>query len=423
MSVQFGRWNIDGTPVERAYLENVKSVIAAYGPDGDGCYTSGGISMLYRALHTTKEARREAQPHTTESGTVITWDGRLDNREEIISQFCDSLTSGSTDVSLVAAAYKAWGTGCFAKLIGDWALSIWDADSRSLILVKDPIGTRHLYYFADKNEVTWSTDLEPLVLFARRSFALNEEYVAGWFSFFPSAHLTPYVGINSVPPSSYALIRPGSCVVRKYWDFDPGKKIRYHTDAEYEEHFRTVFTESVRRRLRSESPVLADLSGGMDSSAIVCMADILIARGSAETPRLDTVSYYDDSEPTWNERPYFVKVEEKRGRRGHHINAAPDQIYTFGYESDRIAATPASHVRQTEAANRYAACVKLHGSRVVLSGLGGDEVMGGVPTPMAELEDLIATAQFKRLVYQLKLWALNKRRPRQATRSASVRDR
>ena len=58
----------------------------------------------------------------------------------------------------------------------------------------------------------------------------------------------------------------------------------------------------------------------MDSSAIVCMADTIIARGATETPRLDTVSYYDDSEPNWNERPYFTKVEEKRGRTGCHID-------------------------------------------------------------------------------------------------------
>jgi asparagine synthase (glutamine-hydrolysing) len=199
--------------------------------------------------------------------------------------------------------------------------------------------------------------------------------------------------------------------VRKYWDFDPGKRIRYRSDREYEEHFRTVFLESVRRRLRSDCSVLAELSGGMDSSSIVCAADILLARGTAETPRLDTVSYYDDSEPNWNERPYIAKVEEKRGRRGHHINAAAEQTYIFGYESDRLAATPCSNVRPTEAAKHYATCIKSHGNRVVLTGIGGDELMGGVPTPLPELEDLIARAHFKSLAHQLKLWSLNKRRP------------
>src|SRR5258708_2167464 len=160
------------------------------------------------------------------------------------------------------------------------------------------------------------------VRFAGKTLALNEEYIAGWFSMFPAVHLTPCVGIHSVPPSSSVLLGSGKHNISKYWDLDPEKKIRYRTDAEYEEHFRNVFAKAVQRKLRSDSPILAELSGGRDSSSIVCMADTVIGRGAAETPRLDTVSYYDDSEPNWNERPYFSKVEEKRGRTGCHINVA-----------------------------------------------------------------------------------------------------
>src|SRR6266702_6630587 len=86
-----------------------------------------------------------------------------------------------------------------------------------------------------------------------------------------------------------------------------------------------VFAKAVQRSLRSDRPVLAELSGGRDSTSIVCMADSIIARGTAETPRLDTLSMYDDSEPNWNERPYFTKVEEKRGRTGWHIDVGLQQ--------------------------------------------------------------------------------------------------
>jgi asparagine synthase (glutamine-hydrolysing) len=408
MSVQFGTWNLDGKPVDRDYLEKVKPVIAPYGPGDGGFYSKTSISILYRAFHTTKESRRETQPYVTASGAVITWDGRLDNRAELIRHLRDVLIISSADVSIVAAAYEKWGTGCFAKLIGDWALSIWDANSRLLILAKDPIGTRHLYYSIEKDQVTWSTILDPLVLFAGRSFALCEEYIAGWFSFFPAAHLTPYVGIHSVPPSSCVAIRAGKHTVSKYWDFDPAKRIRYRTDAEYEEHFRAVFAEAVRRRLRSDSPILAELSGGMDSSSIVCMADTIIARGSAETPRLDTISYYDDSEPNWNERPYFTKVEEKRGHTGCHIDVGSKEKLKFEPDNDRFAVTPGSGGRSSE---QLVACMTSQGNRVVLSGIGGDEVTGGVPTPTPELEDLLARGQIRRLAHQLKVWALNKRKP------------
>src|SRR5262249_16338006 len=361
---------------------------------------------------TTKESRRETQPYLLPSGAVLTWDGRLDNRTEIIRLLSDVVTAASTDVAIVAAAYEVWGTECFEKLIGDWALSIWDGRSRSLIMGKDRSGTRHFFYSFDNEQVTWCTVLDPLVLFAGKTFELCEEYIAGWFSFFPAAHLTPYVGIHAVPPSSSVVIRPGKCTVSKYWDFDPGKKILYAADGEYEEHFRAVFGEAVRRRLRSDSPILAELSGGMDSSSIVCMADTIIAHGAAETPRLDTVSYYDDSEPNWNERPYFTKVEEKRGRVGTHIDVGKQEAFKLDFDSDYFAATPGSgNGRPSEVSRQFAACMASQGNRVVLSGIGADEVMGGVPTPMLEIEDLIARAKFRQLAHQLKVWALNKRRP------------
>ena len=412
MSVQFGRWNFDGKPVDRDYLEKVKPVIALYGPDDGGSFAKTNVSILYRAFHTTKESRREVQPYVMASGAILTWDGRLDNRTELIRGLGDVMTSHSTDVEIVSAAYEYWRSDCFARLIGDWALSIWDANTRSLILAKDPIGTRHLHYSLDENQITWSTILDPLVLFADRSFALNEEYIAGWFSFFPAAHLTPYVGIHSVPPSSFVTIRAGTHGISKYWDFDRDNRIRYRTDAEYEEHFRFVFAEAVRRRLRSDSPILAELSGGMDSSSIVCMADTIIAHGAAATPRLDTLSYYDDSEPNWNERPYFTKVEEKRGRTGTHIDVGSQESFKFEFDSDHFAATPGScGGRSSETGKQFAACMTSQGNRVVLSGIGGDEVMGGVPTPTPELEDLLARAKFRTLAHQLKVWALNKRKP------------
>ena len=412
MSVQFGRWNTDGKPVDRDYFEKVKPVIAPYGPDDGGSYRKDGISILYRAFHTTKESRREVQPHVTESGAVITWDGRLDNRVEFIRQVPNVLTTSSTDLSIVVAAYQEWGTDCFAKLVGDWAISIWDAKSSSLLLAKDPIGTRHLYYSIDNEQVTWSSILDPLVLFASKSFALCEEYIAGWFSFFPAAHLTPYVGIHSVPPSSSVVIQNGTRIVTKYWEFDPAKKIRYRTDAEYEEHFRAVFREAVRRRLRSDSPVLAELSGGMDSSSIVCIADTIIASGAVEAPRLDTISYYDDSEPNWNERPYFTKVEEKRGWTGTHIDVGSQPSLKFEPDNDHFAVTPGSSSGHfSEASRQFAACIRSQGNRVVLSGIGGDEFTGGIPTPNPELADLLARGHFRALARQLKVWALNKRKP------------
>jgi asparagine synthase (glutamine-hydrolysing) len=423
MSVQLGRWDFEGQPPASDYIEKVSATLAPYGPDSNESYSKGGVRILYRAFHTTKESHREKQPHISSSGAVITWDGRLDNRTDLISELRDSLTVNSTDVAIVAAAYEKWGANCLGKLTGDWALSIWNPRDRSVLLAKDPIGTRHLYYSFDNNQITWSTILDPLVLFAGKTFEICEEYIAGWFAImFPAAHLTPYVGIHAVPPSCFVLLEPGKHdtkhIITKYWDFDPGKRIRYRTDAEYEEHFRSALATAVQRRLRSDRPVLAELSGGMDSSSIVCMADVVIAQGQAQCPRLDTLTWFDESKPNWGELPHFTKVEEKRGRTGHHINAAVFKEdlspIPFGAEfaSDRLAATPIPNSRTSEFLKQNAAYINSQGYRITLSGIGGEVTGDGVPTPTPEFQNLLARAHFFTLHRQLKAWAAKMRKKR-----------
>ncbi len=383
-------------------------MLVPYGPDGQYCYSAKGVNIVYRPFHTMRESKSETQPHRSRAGVVVTWDGRLDNRSELEQQLSLKLEGGSPDVLIVAAAYEQWGRECLSKLIGDWALSVWTPKDQSLILAKDPIGTRPLYYARTDASVTWSSLLDPLVLLADRPYELSREYIAGWLSLFPATHLTPYAGIDSVPPSSFVHVTKDSLKVSKYWDFEAIQQIRYRTDSEYEEHFRTVFGQAVRRRLHSDLPVLAELSGGMDSSSIVCVADALIEAGTSAVPRLDTISYYSDSEPNWDERPYFERVEDKRGRTGFHIDAGMQPEGLFQFRRECFAVSPGSG---RAADLRFATCLRSGGYRVLLSGIGGDEITGGVPTPRPELEDLLARGRLRLLARQLKAWALSRRKP------------
>ena len=413
MSAQFGRWSLDGRPVGEEYLSKVTDLVAPYGPDASGLYRQGGIVMTFQALHTAQESRRQRQPHTSRHGAILMWDGRLDNRLDLIRHFGQVLTNEATDLEIVATAYEEWRERGLARLVGDWALSIWDPGERSVILAKDFIGTRHLYYSLDPLQLSWCTILEPLLLVDGKSFRLNEEYIAGWLSFFPAAHLTPYEGIQSVPPSSFVRISAGRIEVQRYWDFDPKKRIRYRGDADYEEHFRHLFGEAVRRRLHSDARVLAELSGGMDSSAIVCMADRILNVEPHHTPGLDTISYYDDAEPNWNERPYFTVVEEHRGREGRHIDIGngDHRLVAVHDQEDGFWPTPSAMAAHSAVTSNSADCLTSQAYRALLSGTGGDEVMGGVPTPIPELADLLAQLRFRALAHQLKIWALTKRSP------------
>jgi len=410
MSVQFGKCNFDDRPMDPAELDKVRRLLAPYGPDGQGEICNDNFAIFYCAFHTTSESRKVEQPFTSRSGAVITWDGRLDNREELIGIQSSVLSSHCTDLQIVVAAYERWGTQSFAQLVGDWAVSIWNPGDRTLILAKDFMGVRQLYYSIEKDRVTWCTVLDPFVLFAPRLLRLNEEYIAGWLGAYPAEHLTPYSGIYSVPPSSFVRLTRTTQKLSKYWDFDPCKRVRYTTDAEYEEHFRFAFSESVRRRLRSDRSVLAELSGGMDSSSIVCMADRLTSEGT-EHNGVDTISYYNESEPDWNELPYFSRVEEKRGRTGCHLNITSAEFPTLTSDANYFAALPASALRSIETNGELARYMRSHGYRVLLSGIGGDEVTGGVPTPIPELADLLASGSGTLLIRQLRIWALQKRTP------------
>ena len=408
MSAQFGKWNFDGRAVDAQTLNDVARLLSSYGPDGQTSYVANNIGFLSFAFHITKESHRETQPHITRSGDVITWDGLLDNRNDLAQELGLS-ASEDTDLSMVAAAWAQWGTKAFAKLIGDWALTIWNPSEQTLFLAKDFIGTRHLYYCVTKEHVAWSTLIDPLIVLARRSFHLDEDYLAGWLSHFPAADLTPFVGVRAVPPASYVQIRSGKITTTKYWDFNPDRTICYRTDSDYEEHFRTLLETSVLRRLRSDVPILAELSGGVDSSSIVCVADSLVTRGCTPGTRIDTVSYYQDGEPAWDERPYIWVIEKKRGRAGCHIDVSSHTLLSYRYDSRRPELTPVSRGGGSHPVQQLARCIASNGNRVLLSGFAGDEILGGAPCFIPQLADLFVAGRLVTLAKQVQAWALTSR--------------
>src|SRR5579864_667522 len=276
MSVQAGIWNFDGAPVEREVLTKISNQTAEYGPDGEEMLIDGYIGILYRPFHTTAESRVEHQPHTFADGKVMTWDGRLDNRACLLSQLGSSLPSNSSDLDIVASAFECWGADCFARITGDWALSLWNPRSRELILARDYIGVRHLYYRYGPSDILWSNLLLPLVSSAGQ-LRLCQEYIAGYLAADPEAYLTPFCEIKSVPPAHFVSITPKRISIQAYWSFNRHLRTRYKCDAEYEEQYRFLFRQAVSRRLRADTAILADLSGGFDSSSIVCMADDIVA--------------------------------------------------------------------------------------------------------------------------------------------------
>ena len=411
MSVQAGVWNFDGRLVDPKQIEDVSEFLKQQGPDGNSRYGNGSVALLYRPFHTTAESRGEKQPHFSHRGFILTWDGRLDNRAALIADLRSDLEANPTDVAIVAAAFDRWETECFRRLVGDWAICIWKPQQRELLFGADYMAIRHIFYHLKKERILWSTDLSSLVLLSNDKFHIDEDYIAGYLAHNPDAQLTPYCEIREVPPGQFVRIRNGRASVERFWRFSPTSRIRYKTDHEYEEHFRHVFRQSVQRRLRSDSPVLAELSGGLDSSSIVCMADDILASEGAQTPRLDTLSYYDKTEPGGDDWTYFQKIEAKRGQAGIHIDSGRLGISPDSLACTEFCALPGALGSAQKLGAERADAVRVGGYRAVLSGVGGDEFMGGVPDPRAHLADLLVQFKFASLAKQLMAWSLVKRRP------------
>src|SRR5215472_4677978 len=189
MKTLFGKCGLDGKSIDSPDLERVRPVLRAYGPDNEERRSTENFISIVASLDTTRESQSERQRFPLPSGVVISWDGRLDNRKDLTDELGRGLTNDRTDLDIVAAAYERWGRSGFARLIGDWAISVWDPRDLSLTLAKDFVGTRPLYYSIHGNQVTWCSVLDPLVLLAGCAFEVEEEYVAGWLSVFPAAHV------------------------------------------------------------------------------------------------------------------------------------------------------------------------------------------------------------------------------------------
>jgi asparagine synthase (glutamine-hydrolysing) len=409
MSAIAGIWHVDGTSPDREFLMRMSQHLAEYGVDGEMTYFDKSVGMLYRPLYTTRESRLEQQPCQSMEGNFISWSGRLDNREELISQLRGTLGGEQTDVGIVCAAIDHWGTDSFIRMVGDWAMAIWNPGEQELLLVRDYIGVRQLFYYPRATRIAWCSHLAPLALCGDQ-FRLCDEYIAGYLAFYPDAHLTPYSEIHSVPPGNFIRIRNQQIQIQAYWSALAVRRIRYKTDGEYVEQYRELLRQAVRRRLRTDAPVLAELSGGFDSSSVVGMADDIVAKENMCAPRLDTFSFHDSNEPEEDDFLYFTTVETKRRRTGVHVDLRGSGD-SFLVENSSFIATPGAGGR-AELRSALSTIVERFGYRVMLSGFGGDQINGQTLDPRVLMADLVLQLRLLRFAKQLTAWSfLIRKRP------------
>ncbi|MGH9204873.1 MAG: lasso peptide isopeptide bond-forming cyclase, partial [Vicinamibacterales bacterium] len=189
-----------GGRVDPEQLRDLGARLERLGPDGGREVVSDHIGMVYRAFHTNAESCREHQPYCWGHQAILCWDGRLDNRDELLEQLRDELRGEDTDAAIVMAAYRRWRRHGIGKLVGDFALAIWDRHDQAVWLARDPVGTRTLYYHVDAERVIWSTDLGALLDVGGVAIDVSDEFVASHLTDERAPGLTPYVGVHAVKP-------------------------------------------------------------------------------------------------------------------------------------------------------------------------------------------------------------------------------
>jgi asparagine synthase (glutamine-hydrolysing) len=399
MSAQAGILYFDGRPIGPDIPARLSARLAAFGPEGRGEYTVPGLVMVHRALHVTPEDRLEHQPHVSARGNVMTWDGRLDNRADLLLQLWRELRDDTTDVAIAMAAYEKWGDSAFARLVGDWSLVVFSAADRRVLIASDYAGVRPMYVREHVDRLEWSSTLSALVDPAAGGDELCEPFLVGFVTAAIPRNATPYEHVRTTSPGhidTWTTNGRSSCV--EYWQ--PGRMQQSAASIDdYAGELRRLLAEAISARLRSTRRVWAELSGGLDSSSVVCIAHAL-ARGASGLAPIQTISYISDRARESDERVFIDAVESCIGSTGVRIVA--EQVAEL--EDPSYEWTTPLHPQNVALA--FLERVASSGSRVVLSGSLGDLTMANVADHAIDVVEWLRRGRVGGAFKRLRAWSL-----------------
>lgn len=326
MSALVGLYHRDGRPVSHSALTAMLASLSHRGTDAVRVWHGGGMGLGQRLLRTTSESLHETLPLADEGAQLsLVADARIDNRIELIAAlgFDGQRPAKIPDGELILAAYRRWGEECPARLLGDFAFAIWDGRRQTVFCARDHFGVKQLYYHCSPKIFACATEIKALFELKEVPRRLNEPRLAEYLlSLFEDKSATLYEQIYALQPGHSMTVDRAGVRRRSYWTPDPTREVKYATDAEYAEAYLEIFTEAVRCRMRSSGPIGATLSGGLDSSAVACVArDISVRHGHEQ---IDTFSAVYDKVPECDERQYINAVLAQGGFRPHFGH--PDRL-------------------------------------------------------------------------------------------------
>ena len=356
-------------------LAAMTGAIAHRGPDDEQFHLEPGVGLGARRLAII-DITGGQQPLSNEDASIwVAFNGEL---FEYPTLRCDLVASGHhlatrCDTEAWVHLYEEYGLAMFEKTRGQFAVSLWDRNTRSLILGRDRMGICPLYYTEAAGWLLWGSEIRALLASGLVTTRADVRGIDHFFTFFGAGtSRTFFEGVKSLAPGHFLMIRNGQVIQRRYWDLDfpdAGEERRLDDPAPMIEEFETILRQAVERRLRSDVPVASYISGGLDSTVVLGMCSQ--QRGTA-IPSF-TIGL-DGAGP------------DERSEAAEAAAALGSPLFTTTVNRTAIAAAYPELVRAAEgpvldtscaALLRLAQLVHARGYKIVLTGEGADEALAG----------------------------------------------
>jgi asparagine synthase (glutamine-hydrolysing) len=363
----------DGADCDPALLDAMATVTRHRGPDDEGCYVDRSLAMGMRRLSII-DLSSGHQPIPNEDQTIWTvCNGEIYNfreiRRELQKQGVCFRTGSDTEV--LVHLYQRHGTDFVTRLLGMFAFAIWDAPRRRLVLGRDRLGIKPLYYIEHEGRLAFASEIKALLQIPGVTREIDGSALQSYLSLGYSGNThSLFKGIRKLPPASLLVCENGSFRIETYWQV-PAEADHSLSLAQWVERLRATIEAAVVSEMVSDVPLGAFLSGGIDSSSIVAF----MARNSEQPVKTYSIGFRGDAaSDVYNELPYARQVAERFGTHHREIIVRPDVaslLPKLAWHMDEPVADSAfvTTYLVSEFARRDVT--------VILSGVGGDELFGG----------------------------------------------
>ncbi len=352
-------------------VEKMNSALAHRGPDDKGLWFNDTLALGHTRLSIIDLSEAGHQPMKSENAhSVITFNGEIYNYLDLKKNTPDYNYTGKSDTETLLAAYQKDGVEMLKHLNGMFAFAIWDEENKTLLLARDQIGIKPLYYFVNENYLIFASEIRALLASELIPRKLNrdslDEYLAHQTVYAPN---TLIKDISVLLPGHFIEVKNGSFIEKSFWTFEENLKPQPLNRKETEKAVRQKLRASVERQMMSDVPFGAFLSGGIDSSVIVGLMRE-VNSGDIDT---FTVSF---AEKQFDESQFARTVSERFNTKHHEIKLSPSDFL-----ADLPNALDALDHPSGDAINTYivAKATREEGIKMALSGLGGDELFAGYP--------------------------------------------